>query len=115
MIGDTKRSVTADNILAVRELRKAKFPGEIFDEFAWNMLLVLFVGMARNEIISELTLIDRADASVIAGRRWIAHLIATRQVRESADNDLVLTDTAIDHMRSFLDGAETLNRRTASA
>jgi hypothetical protein len=114
MTGDTKRSVTAQNLLAMRGVRQDDFPSEIFDEFAWNMLLILFVSLARNEVITEATLIQRSGAPVHAGQRWITHLIKDNQISKPFGDDVVLTNLAIDKMRRFLDRAEQLVRRTTA-
>ncbi|RZL18156.1 MAG: hypothetical protein EOP64_12875 [Sphingomonas sp.] len=85
------------------------FPSELFDEFAWNMMLHLFVGLANNELMTERALIEKAGASENAGRRWIEHLVKDGQVAERRDDDdVILTTGAITQLRIFLD--EVLNR-----
>jgi len=85
------------------------FPSELFDEFAWNMMLHLFVGLANNEVMTERALIEKAGASESSGRRWIEHLVKDGQVAgRHDDDDVVLTTEAITHLRKFLD--EVLNR-----
>lgn len=85
------------------------FPSELFDEFAWNMMLHLFVGLANNELMTERALIEKAGASENAGRRWIEHLVKDGQVAERHDDDdVILTTDAINQLRIFLD--EVLNR-----
>jgi len=109
MIGDQARGEAAQCILDVRSLRKAMFPSELFDEFAWNMMLHLFVGLAHNELMTERALIEKAGASENAGRRWIEHLVKDGQVGERHDDDdVILTTDAITQLRIFLD--EVLNR-----
>ncbi len=88
------------------------FPSELFDEFAWNMMLHLFVGLANNQVITESALIEKAGASEHSGRRWIEHLVKDGQVAERRDHDdVVLTADAIAHLRTFLD--HVLNRGDA--
>lgn len=112
MIGDQKRGATAQAIIDVRALRISLFPSEIFDEFAWNMLLNLFVGLAENEVISEKQLIERAGVSTDAGRRWILHLVGDGQVFDRSDGeDVILTPQAISHLRRFLDEAHAQGNR----
>lgn len=85
------------------------FPSEIFDEFAWNMLLVLFVGLAANEVVTEAKLIARADVGVDAGRRWISHLIKDGQIADREDDDdVILTSHAVSRLRAFLDQARVV-------
>lgn len=88
------------------------FPSELFDEFAWNMMLHLFVGLANNQVMTEVALIEKAGASEHSGRRWIEHLVKDGQVAERRDHDdVVLTTDAIAHLRTFLD--DVLNRGDA--
>ena len=109
MNGDQARGKAAQCILDVRSLRKAVFPSELFDEFAWNMMLHLFVELANNRVMTERALIEKAGASEDAGRRWIEHLVKDRQVAERRDeDDVILTADAISRLRKFLD--EAINR-----
>ena len=113
MTGDQERGVTAQTILTIRLLRKAMFPSEIFDEFAWNMLLVLFVELAANEVVTEAKLIARADVSLHAGRRWISHLIKDGQIADRQDeDDVILTPRAISQLRDFLDQARVIGEHS---
>ena len=112
MTGDQARGEAAQCILDVRALRKVMFPSELFDEFAWNMMLHLFVGLANNQVMTERALIEKAGASENSGRRWIEHLVKDGQVAERRDHDdVVLTTDAIAHLRTFLD--DVLNRGDA--
>ena len=112
MIGDQARGEAAQCILDVRSLRKVMFPSELFDEFAWNMMLYLFVGLANNQVMTESALIEKAGASEHSGRRWIEHLVKDGQVAERrGHDDVVLTADAIAHLRTFLD--HVLNRGDA--
>ena len=96
MIGDQARGETAQRILDVRSLRKVMFPTELFDEFAWNMMLHLFVGLVNNQVMTERDIIERAGASNNSGRRWIGHLVKDGQVAaRSDDDDVVLTTLAV--------------------
>lgn len=109
MKGDQHRGVVAQNILAVRSFRESTFPSELFDEFAWDMLLLLFVGLTNNETISENKLIERSNVTQRAGRRWIAHLVSDGQVVGRSDgDDVVLTQSATDALRAFLDRVSAL-------
>jgi hypothetical protein len=109
MIGDQDRGDAAQCILDVRSLRKVMFPSELFDEFAWNMMLHLFVGLANNQVMTERDLIEKAGTGENSGRRWIEHLVKDGQIAERHDDDdVVLTTDAITQLRRFLD--EALNR-----
>lgn len=106
MFGDRDRSKAAQAILVARAFRKRLFPSEIFDEYAWAMLLVLFIGFADGEVISEIALLERAGVSVPVGRRWIAHLVGEDQIELREDGDgVMLSENAITKLRIFLDEA----------
>jgi len=110
MTGDNNRAQTARRILAVRATRKRIFPSELFDEYAWNMLLILFASHVDNEEISEHVLLLRSGAGQTAGRRWIAHLVADGQVADRGDDDdVVLTPDCVARMRLFLDHADSVD------
>ncbi|RYF38046.1 MAG: hypothetical protein EOO38_25410, partial [Cytophagaceae bacterium] len=70
MIDDRQRAEIAGKILADREERYALFPSEIFDEYAWNMLLHLFVAMNAGHQSSEGELIRLVHTSINTGQRW---------------------------------------------
>ncbi len=109
MTGDQQRGVIAKNLLAMRALRERTFLRELFDEYAWNMLLHLFVGLANNEVMTETSLCERSDVTIHAGRRWLTHLVSDGQVERRSDgDDVVLTASAIERMREFLDGTADL-------
>lgn len=109
MTGDQQRGRNAEAMLTLRLLCRRLFPSDIFDEYAWNMLLCLFVGLVSNEIISERMLIERSDVSLAVGRRWIAHLMHDGQISARADgDDVVLSTNAVENLRSFLDKARLI-------
>lgn len=116
MTGDQERGATAQTILAIRSLRKTMFPSELFDEFAWNMLLILFTALAANEVVTEAKLIARSDVSLGAGRRWIGHLIKDGQIDDRQDgDDVILTQQGVSRLREFLDQARTLGEHSLSS
>ena len=51
------------------------------------MMLVLFVGLANNQVITEGDLIEITGTGEAAGRRWITHLLRDGQVAERCDDD----------------------------
>lgn len=95
-------------ILVVRDKRLRLFPAEIFDEYAWTMLLHLFVSMADNLTMTEQRLIELTGVSKESGRRWIAHLVADDQITARSDgDDVILSSGAVERMRTFLEEAST--------
>jgi predicted transcriptional regulator len=103
MIGDQTRADEANRILRDRDKRYKLFPGELFDEFAWNMMLHLFVALADNEQMSESRLIELVKIPVSVGRRWIALLVNDGQVEPREDGrDIILTPAAVGRLREYL-------------
>jgi hypothetical protein len=111
MIGDYERGQMAQSLLRVREVRQESYPSEIFDEFAWNMLLHLFVTTSNNEVMTENRMIDMSGASMAVGRRWLAHLLADGQISDRGDGqDVSFTPDSVARMRAFLDRARNIHR-----
>lgn len=104
MIGDKKRSESAEYLLDMRAQRQKHFPSEIFDEQAWNILLILFVSLASNETVAEKDLLERTGLPVATGRRWLNHLVQDGQIETRNDgDDVILSASAVAAMRDFLD------------
>ena len=115
MQGDNLRSVEAQRILRSRDARYLLFPSDIFDEYAWNMMLHLFVSMASNQAMDESRLIALTKSSNAVGRRWIKHLVADGQVQDRSDSDdVLLTSEAIRKLRIFFDGNTGAGRPSVS-
>lgn len=103
MTGDQELAELASAMLVMRVRRKSLFPSEIFDEYAWDMLLHLFVAHADNAELSTDRLIALAGAPPETGRRWIAHLADDGQVEMRAGGaDVALTGEAVRRLRTFL-------------
>lgn len=114
MIGDQIRAKLARHLLADRQDRYKLFPSEIFDEYAWNMLLHLFVSLAENRVMTEERLILLSGASTMTGQRWLYHLYRDGQVEPRiAGEDVILTPDSLRRLRLYLDhvvrGPPTLN------
>lgn len=94
----------AEAILVERKRREALFPKEIFDEYAWEMLLALYVISVRGDEARNQDLIELAGCKPAVGERWIAHLIAQNQVRK--DGQVVhLDDSAHAAIEQYLRGS----------
>ncbi|TXC71230.1 hypothetical protein FSB78_09915 [Sphingomonas ginsenosidivorax] len=104
MIRDQERSDAAKYLLNMRAQRKDHFPSELFDEHAWQILLILFVSLAGNEVVSERNLLEATGLPVASGRRWLDHLVQDGQVETRNDgDDVILSANAVSSMRKFLD------------
>jgi hypothetical protein len=108
MTGDQIRGATAQSMMDIRSLRTKLFSKDLFAEFAWDMILSLFVGLANNQVISEADLISKTGVGENAGKRWIDHLIHSGHVARQHGHDVVLTPETITRLRNFLDEAKAL-------
>jgi hypothetical protein len=104
MIEDKARAEAARKLLVDRNCRYRLFPGELFDEYAWNMLLYLFVAQANDHRVSERHLIASVKTSSTIGQRWLYQLAKDGQIepRKSGD-DVVLTTGALARLREYFD------------
>ncbi|USU04442.1 hypothetical protein NF700_13505 [Sphingomonadaceae bacterium OTU29MARTA1] len=89
-------------LLQARHRREALFPPALFDEFAWEILLALYIGRA-NGAMDEAALFDAVGCMPTVGRRWIAYLVEQQQVLRSGSG-VVLHDTVIGPMEEYLGG-----------
>jgi hypothetical protein len=104
MDDDQSRAEAAKNILADREDRYAIFPSDIFDEYAWTMLLNLFVAFAEGNVLTEKMLLEHVHTSKTTGQRWLYQLAKDEQVEiRMAGEDVKLTTGAIRKLRGYLD------------
>lgn len=87
----------------MRERRTTLFPSELFDEYAWTMLLHLFIETERQSRPTTEQLCEIAGTSPFIGQRWIKHLVTDCHMLVDKDTDVVsLTDDARDRMTTFL-------------
>ena len=114
MIGDKERCDTARAAIELRRLRCEKFPSEIFDEYAWNLLLHTFIAHVDNDLVSSDVLFDKSGMSESVGRRWLAHLVKDGQIESHSDgDDIHLTARSIAAMRDYLDCIRIIGSRVS--
>lgn len=107
MDDDQRRARVATKILADRYARYVLFPGELFDEYAWNMLLHLFIARQEDEEMSESKLLTRVNVSTREGQRWLYQLAKDGQIEpRTIRQDVVLTSDAIEKLTNYLDSTE---------
>ena len=112
MIGDKERCDTARAAIELRRLRCEKFPSEIFDEYAWNLLLHTFIAHVDNDLVSSEMLFDKSGMSEKVGRRWLDHLVKDGQIESHSDgDDIHLTAQSITAMRDYLDCVRSVGSR----
>lgn len=75
----------AKQALAERKARRRFFPGELFHEPAWDMLIGLFITRADPQPIHVKVLATFADAPVTTSQRWIDQLFRLGLVTRTID------------------------------
>lgn len=97
-------------ILEERKRRTALFPPEIFDEYAWEMMLGIF---ANGEPIRDYDLFVEVGCRPTVGFRWLDHLADQHQVNRSGKGQKMidLADHAREAIQTYL--AESLERAAA--
>jgi hypothetical protein len=61
--------------VALRALRYGHFPADIFDEYAWDMMLHAYIAALRKQTIYIDNLVNLTSKSKKIGDRWVTHLI----------------------------------------
>lgn len=94
----------AKSQLAFRRLRYTHFDHALFDEHAWDMLMILFVARSEGREIEDIELITETAARLPTGLRWLSMLEHDKRVVRTVKGDRILvtlTDDAAASMRQF--------------
>lgn len=101
-----REATFARKLLEVREQRYERFGHALFDEYAWEMLLALFIADAEGRRLTARQAMEESRASPAIGRRWLAHLSHVGMVRvqdlDDPDRPVTLTDATLHDMEQFL-------------
>lgn len=95
----------AKSQIAFRRLRYRHFDHAIFDEHAWDMLMILFVARAEGREMLDVELIAKTQARLPTGLRWLTMLEHDRRIARTVEQDRIvvtLTDEATEAMRVLL-------------
>ena len=93
----------ACRILDMRRLREVDFPSGFFDEFGWEMILMLFVANANGKQIDSAELIKDVGSSDDSGIRWLRTLEGSGQITRVSGDTFELTPRALRAISHFLD------------
>lgn len=86
--------------VALRALRYGHFPADIFDEYAWDMMLHMYIAGLRHQVMYIDNIVNLTSKSKSIGDRWMKHL--QHEGLAEADGDKVwLTDDAFDRMNAY--------------
>lgn len=86
--------------VALRALRYGHFPADIFDEYAWDMMLHMYIGGLRKQTMYVDNIVNLTSKSKAIGDRWIRHLSNEGMVE--TDGDLIaLSEDAYDRMNEY--------------
>ena len=102
MMDDRTLAQIARRWIAVRRCRERFFPADLFDESAWDMLMLLFVAQAEDRTVTDEQLMAEAGCRAGTGHRWVAHLEQDGQISRADGSAIRLTADARDRMRRFL-------------
>lgn len=86
--------------VALRALRYGHFPADIFDEYAWDMLLHLYIAGIRQQTMYVDNIVNLTSKNKMVGSRWIKHLVAESMAVLDGDK-ISLTDTAYARMDEY--------------
>lgn len=101
----TDQARTASRLLKMRGLRWDYFNHDLFDEHAWNMLLILFIAQAEGRSMNVANLCSDSGAAATTGPRWIRHLTESRLIEHDGEGDaalVVLTAMARAELADYL-------------
>jgi len=86
--------------VALRALRYGHFPADIFDEYAWDMMLHMYIARLRRQTIYVDNVINLTSKNKVIGERWIRHL--TVEGMATQDGEVVaLSDAAHERMEAY--------------
>lgn len=100
------------NVIRGRRLRASVFPGELFADPAWDMLLDLFAAELENNRVSVSSLCIAASVPGTTALRWIGTMIDVGLFERQADPFdrrrayILLTDRARSGMRRYFSALE---------
>lgn len=98
----------AEDILTDRDRRTTHFPGELFSEPAWDMLLCLFIADARNICLSEADVYAASREPHSTAMRWINFMTSlgiiehTQASQNEQPRYIKITASGATQMRNYL-------------
>jgi DNA-binding MarR family transcriptional regulator len=114
LMAKTDAESLVEQILCARQFRSSIFGQNLFGDPAWDIVLVLYLGQLRNEMVPVARLAEAASVSANGVERWLAALdqqgLIERTTRSASDNEdvqVALSQKGSSAMRRWL--AQWLN------
>lgn len=86
--------------VALRALRYGHFPADIFDEYAWDMMLHMYIAALREQRMYIDNAVNLTSKNRKVGDRWITHLLAEGMIE--VDGEVIaLSAKAMQRMHSY--------------
>jgi hypothetical protein len=86
--------------VALRALRYGHFPADIFDEYAWDMMLHMYIAALREQKMYIDNAVNLTSKNKKVGDRWIKHLQAEGMI--DVDGEVItLSERAMKRMHSY--------------
>jgi hypothetical protein len=90
----------AKSQVALRALRYGHFPADIFDEYAWDMMLHMYIAALREQKMYIDNAVNLTSKNKKVGDRWIKHLHADGMI--VVDGEMItLSEQAMQRMNSY--------------
>jgi len=99
----------ARKLVAIRAQRNERFGPALFDEYGWELLLVLFLADADGRRLTGRDAIAQSRASEMVGKRWLDYLRQRGFVLgdEALTAPVTLSGATLDRIERFLADAMT--------
>jgi hypothetical protein len=86
--------------VALRALRYGHFPADIFDEYAWDMMLHMYIASLRKQPMYVDNIVNLTSKNTATGSRWIKHLSTENMINTNGDL-ISLSEDALDRMNEY--------------
>ena len=93
--------------IGLRALRYGHFPADIFDEYAWEMMLHMYIAVLRKQTMYVDNIVNLTSKNKSTGDRWIRHLVK-EGLAELSDDRITLSANALQRMNNYHDHALNL-------
>ncbi len=86
--------------VSLRALRYGHFPADIFDEYAWDMMLHMYIARLREQTMYVDNVVNLTSKNKFVGERWITHLKKEGMVEVDGEK-ITLSSGCFDKMNEY--------------